>query len=45
MDLSVPWGALTGFAVVVLLLSSLTALASGRRAMDVDVVRAVKDDW
>ena len=45
MDLSVPWSALTGFAFVVLLLSSLTALASGRRAMDVDVVRAVKDDW
>jgi putative ABC transport system permease protein len=45
MELSVPWGALGGFAIVVLVLSSLTALASGRRAMDVDVVRAVKDDW
>ena len=45
MELSLPWGALAGFAVVVLLLSTLTALASGRQAMDVDVVRAVKDDW
>ena len=26
-------------------LSTLTALASGRKAMDVDVIRAVKDDW
>ena len=30
---------------VLLVLSSLTALASGRRAMSGDVVRAVKDDW
>ena len=45
MELSVPWAALAGFALVVLALSSVTALASGRRAMDVDVARAVKDDW
>jgi hypothetical protein len=29
----------------VLGLSTLTALASGRKAMDRDVVQAVKDDW
>jgi putative ABC transport system permease protein len=45
MELSLPWGALTGFAAVVLALSTLTALASGSRAMNVDAVRAVKDDW
>ena len=45
MELSLPWGGLAGFAAVVLALSTLTALASGRKAMDVDVIRAVKDDW
>jgi putative ABC transport system permease protein len=45
MELSLPWGALAGFALVLLVLSCLTALASGHRAMDIDVVRAVKDDW
>jgi putative ABC transport system permease protein len=45
MELSPPWGALGGFIVIVLALSTLTALASGRRAMDADVVRAVKEDW
>ena len=45
MELSLPWGGLAVFSAVVLALSTLTALASGRRAMDVDVIRAVKDDW
>ena len=45
MELSLPWAALAGFAVVLLALSMLTALASGRQAMGDDVVRAVKDDW
>jgi putative ABC transport system permease protein len=45
MSVSVPWAALGGAAVVVLGLSTLTALASGRKAMDRDVVQAVKDDW
>ena len=45
MELSLPWGALATFAVAVLVLSTLTALASGRQAMGADVVRAVKDDW
>ena len=33
MELDVPWPALAGSAVVVLALSTLTALASGRQAM------------
>src|SRR5439155_20221401 len=45
MELSLPWRGLVGFAFVVLALSTFTALASGRKAMDVDVIRAVKDDW
>jgi putative ABC transport system permease protein len=45
MTVSVPWGPLAGAALLVLALAMLTALASGRKAMDRDVVSAVKDDW
>jgi putative ABC transport system permease protein len=45
MGVSVPWATLAAAAVVVLALSTLTAWASGRKAMSDDVVRAVKDDW
>jgi putative ABC transport system permease protein len=45
MDLALPWPALAGFGALLLALSTLTALASGRRAMGGDAVRAVKDDW
>jgi len=45
MPLSPPWAALAVAAVVVLVLSTLTALASGRRALGGDPVAAVKDDW
>jgi putative ABC transport system permease protein len=45
MGVSVPWATLAVAALVVLALSTLTAWASGRRAMSDDVVRAVKDDW
>jgi putative ABC transport system permease protein len=45
MDLSLPWPALAAFALVVLALSTVTALASGRQAMGGDAVRAVKEDW
>lgn len=45
MDVSVPWATLAAAALAVLALSTLTAWASGRKAMDDDVVRAVKDDW
>jgi putative ABC transport system permease protein len=45
MELSIPFGGLAVFAVAVLALATLTALASGRKAMEVDVIRAVKDDW
>jgi putative ABC transport system permease protein len=45
MDLSLPWEALAGFAAVLLALSTVTALASGRQAMSEGAVRAVKEDW
>jgi putative ABC transport system permease protein len=45
MAVSVPWTTLAMAALFVLALSTLTALSSGRKAMSVDVVRAVKDDW
>ncbi len=45
MELALPWPALTGFMLVMLALSVVTVLASARRAMSADVVRAVKDDW
>jgi putative ABC transport system permease protein len=45
MELSVPWLALGGSALLLLALSTVTALLSGRRAMGDDVVRAVREDW
>ena len=45
MAVSVPWTTLAAAAFLVLVLSTLTALSSGRKAMSVDVVRVVKDDW
>ena len=43
--LEIPWGVLALAALGVLALATLTAIASGRKAMSVDAVRAVKDDW
>jgi putative ABC transport system permease protein len=45
MELSLPWATLAGFALAILVLATLSAVASGRHAMGPDVVRAVKDDW
>ena len=45
MELNVPWTWLAGSAVVVLALSTFTALASGRQAMSERAVLAVKEDW
>ena len=45
MDLHLPWGLLALLAAALLALATLTALASGRRALGVDVVRAVREDW
>jgi putative ABC transport system permease protein len=45
MELALPWPELAGFTLIMLALSIVTVLASGRQATSVDVVRAVKDDW
>ncbi|MHB8667171.1 MAG: FtsX-like permease family protein [Burkholderiales bacterium] len=45
MELHPPWGPLALLAAALLVLATLTALASGRRALGVDVVRAVREDW
>ena len=45
MDLHLPWGLLASLAGALLLFATLTALASGRRALGVDVVRSVREDW
>jgi putative ABC transport system permease protein len=45
MELFVPWGILTGAALLVLLLSTLTAVAMGRQAMGARAILAVKEDW
>ena len=45
MELSLPWQALFGFGTLLLGLSMITALASGRGAMGHEAVQAVKDDW
>ena len=45
MELHMPWGLLALLAAALLALATLTALVSGRRALTVDVVRAVREDW
>jgi putative ABC transport system permease protein len=45
MELDVPWGGLALFGLAVVALATLTAVLSGRQAMGVDAVRAVKEDW
>ncbi len=45
MELTVPWLPLAGAALMVLVLSTFTALASGRQAMGERAILAVKEDW
>ena len=45
MELSLPWLALAGFAMLLVGAAMLTALTSGRYALGRDIVLAVKDDW
>jgi len=45
MELHVPWLGLASFFAILLGLATLVAVASGRQAMGVDAVRAVREDW
>jgi len=45
MELHLPWQLLAEFVAAMLVLATFTAIASGRRAMSGEAVRAVKEDW
>lgn len=45
MSLHMPWRVLSVVATVMLLASCATAVLAGRRAVSVDAIRAVKEDW
>jgi putative ABC transport system permease protein len=45
MSLHMPWLTLSVVAMVMLVASCATAVVAGRRAVSVDAVRAVKEDW
>lgn len=45
MELHPPWGLLAALTLLLLALAVITALLSGREAMGVDPVRAVREDW
>ena len=45
MDMHIPWGSLTVFAVTLIVLASLAAVLAGRQAMRQDAVLAVREDW
>jgi putative ABC transport system permease protein len=45
MTLDVPWLALAALSAALLVLATLTAVVSSRRAMAEGAVRAVKEDW
>jgi putative ABC transport system permease protein len=45
MSLHVPWALLAAFFFALVALAILTALLSGREAMSMGAVRAVREDW
>jgi len=45
MDISVPLGGLALFAVVLVALASAASVLAARRAMGMDALRAVREDW
>ncbi len=45
MSLHMPWRVLSIVAVVMLFASCATAVLAGRRAVSIDAIRAVKEDW
>ncbi|HET7670204.1 MAG TPA: FtsX-like permease family protein, partial [Burkholderiales bacterium] len=45
MELHPPWMLLTGLIVTLLVLAVITAILSGREAMGIGPVRAVREDW
>lgn len=45
MDMTVPFGSVALFALSIVLLAAGAAVLAGRRAMQPDAVRAVREDW
>lgn len=45
METRLPWALLAGVGVSLVLASCLTAMLAGRRAVSMDAVRAVREDW
>lgn len=45
IDIQLPWPALAGLAAAMLASATVAAVVSGRRAMSVGTVRAVREDW
>jgi putative ABC transport system permease protein len=45
IELHYPWGLLAGLVLIVVLLSVATAVVSGKEAMGMGPVRAVREDW
>jgi putative ABC transport system permease protein len=45
VDLAIPWRQIAGFSLSLIAASGLTATFSGRAAMSVDALRAVREDW
>jgi hypothetical protein len=45
MELHPPYGLLAGLVLVLVALAVITAIASGREAMGMGPVRAVREDW
>jgi putative ABC transport system permease protein len=45
MRTRLPWELLAGFAVAMIVAAALTGLFAGRRALSVEAVRAVREDW
>ena len=43
--MSLPWKGLLAVAFVLIASAALTALASGRRAVSGNAIRAVREDW
>jgi len=45
IDLAVPWGQLAALSLSLIAASALTALWSGRAAVSLDPIHAVREDW
>jgi len=45
VDLAIPWTEVAAFSSILVIAAAVTATLSGRTAMSVDAIRAVREDW